>query len=210
MGKRLVLSGLLLGGLWYWLNGPLSAPMSEQLATMVRLPSTFDSALSINQAPLQREIEEAETWHLGNIEITPKAEFQIEARVLGRRDYRRDEGAVLAPVDLALGWGRMAQDEVLAELEISQRRRFYYWRTDDFPIPRGEIESSSANMHLIPASPEVFEVIKTAERNQRVRLRGYLVDVQFDDGWTWRSSTTRNDTGNGACELVLVTLADIR
>lgn len=210
MGKRLLLFGLLLGGLWFWFNGPVSAPLSEQLATMVPATVSFDSVLSINHAPLQSEIEALEIWRLDNFEIMPKAEFQIEARVLGRRDYRRDEGAVLAPVDLVLGWGRMAQDDVLDKIEISQRRRFYFWRTDDFPIPRGEIELSSANMHLIPASPEVFEIIKTAERDQRVRLRGYLVDVQRDDGWTWRSSMTRTDTGNGACELVLVTLADIQ
>jgi len=24
------------------------------------------------------------------------------------------------------------------------------------------------------------------------------------DGWTWTSSLTRNDIGNGACELILV------
>jgi len=31
-----------------------------------------------------------------------------------------------------------------------------------------------------------------------------LVEVKAQDGWTWRSSLSREDTGNGACELMLV------
>ena len=33
---------------------------------------------------------------------------------------------------------------------------------------------------------------------------GYLVDVDHDSGWYWRSSMSRLDTGDGACELVYV------
>ena len=32
----------------------------------------------------------------------------------------------------------------------------------------------------------------------------YLVDVDHGSGWHWRSSMSRNDTGDGACELVYV------
>ncbi|MDH4134437.1 MAG: hypothetical protein OEV31_06575 [Gammaproteobacteria bacterium] len=28
--------------------------------------------------------------------------------------------------------------------------------------------------------------------------------IQASDGWQWRSSLTRTDSGNGACEVVLV------
>jgi hypothetical protein len=30
------------------------------------------------------------------------------------------------------------------------------------------------------------------------------VEAQGRDGWSWRSSLTREDTGAGACELVFV------
>jgi hypothetical protein len=42
-----------------------------------------------------------------------------------------------------------------------------------------------------------------------VRLEGYLVEARADDGWRWRSSLTREDTGNGACELVWVERLDV-
>jgi len=37
-----------------------------------------------------------------------------------------------------------------------------------------------------------------------VQLSGYLVDAQGPDNFRWGTSLTRNDTGDGACELFLV------
>jgi hypothetical protein len=39
---------------------------------------------------------------------------------------------------------------------------------------------------------------------QRVRIDGWLVQVDANDGWHWRSSLSREDTGGGACEVVYV------
>ena len=93
------------------------------------------------------------------------AAFVVEARVLGRENYRFDAGAELAPVDLALGWRPMSDSAVLAEIAIHQRNRFYYWFTATFPIPRRDIEIHSANMHLIPASGAVapFRIVQARD-----------------------------------------------
>jgi hypothetical protein len=37
-----------------------------------------------------------------------------------------------------------------------------------------------------------------------VRLRGYLVRVTAEDGWSWLSSTSRSDTGDGSCEVMWI------
>jgi len=105
---------------------------------------------------------------------------------------------------LALGWGPMAQVEILKDILISQNGRFYHWRTDDYPIPRRDIETNSANMHFIPASTAVEEKLRKIRKNDVIKFKGYLVRVEAQDGWRWISSTTRNDTGGGACEVILV------
>src|SRR5690606_33186887 len=114
-------------------------------------------------------------------------------------------GARYAPIDLALGWGRMAEDAVLDQLEIRQGGRWYRYRWRERPpIPPEEIVRSSANMHLIPADEAVAAALRRVEAGQRVRLDGWLVEVASQDGWRWRSSLTREDSGAGACELVYV------
>jgi hypothetical protein len=136
--------------------------------------------------------------------ITSLESFEIQARVLSSTRYFLDRESDLAPVDLALGWGVMADTAITDQIEISQRNRWYYWHVDTFPIPRNEIESNSANMHLIPATPQIESAIKSVKVGQMVKLSGDLVEVKGKDGWHWKSSLSRHDTGAGACEVVLV------
>lgn len=161
--------------------------------------------------PLQRPLKGvAPVFHKERYTLQALAEFVIEARVLARENYRFDAGAELSPVDLALGWGPMSNSAVLNQINIKQRNRFYYWHADVFPIPRRDIEIHSANMHLIPASPIVARQLDAVRPGHIVRLGGYLVEARREDGWQWRSSLTREDTGNGACELIWVETIALR
>lgn len=137
-------------------------------------------------------------------DIVAIARFEMQARVLGIERYRVDPMATVVPVDVAFGWGPMSDSKVLSRLSISQGNRFYFWTTEEFPIPRKEIETHSANMHLIPANVAIERLIKAARVGQLVTLSGYLVNVKADSGWTISSSLTRDDTGSGACEVIWV------
>lgn len=160
--------------------------------------------------PEQQAATNSETLALNGYQILPLADFSIEARVLSTRHYSLGREAELSPVDLALGWGRMSDEAILARIEISQSNRFYFWRTEDFPIPRREIETHSANMHMVPADAYIERQLETIRPGQVVHLSGQLIEAQASDGWRWRSSLTRDDTGNGACELVLVKSLSVR
>jgi hypothetical protein len=137
--------------------------------------------------------------------LTRRARFEIRARVLStERYYLRNEGD-LSPIDLALGWGPMSDQSVLDQIKISQSGRWYRTRYDlPGPIPEQQLINSSSNMHMIPARPEIAKRLKKLQAGEVVVLEGYLVDVDHPSGWFWRTSLTRNDTGNGACEIVYV------
>ena len=162
-------------------------------------------------APDQENLPHGTQMTRGHFSLEPRASFAMTARVLSREDYQLDDLTPIAPTDLAMGWGRMSDSKVLDRIRISQSNRFYYWYTDDFPIPRHEIEDSSANMHMIPANDEAAQELRSVRPGEVVHLEGFLVDVKRDDGWHWNTSLTREDTGAGACEIVLVeTIRDAR
>lgn len=134
--------------------------------------------------------------------------FELEARVLSREDYHLDAGASLSPTDLALGWGEMAEASVYSRLDISQRGRWYHWRADSYPIPKARIIAQSANMHMVPANETVARDLARVEPHDMIRLRGQLVDIHGENGWHWRSSRSRTDSGGGSCELLLLERID--
>ncbi len=137
--------------------------------------------------------------------ITGLAKFRIKAKVLSKKNYYTGREADISPTDLALGWGNMSDESILDEIKISQSGRFYRWYVESFPIPRREIETHSANMHLIPISDSVKSSIDRARQGDIVEISGDLVEiVSSSDSWRWKSSQSRDDTGSGACELILV------
>lgn len=133
------------------------------------------------------------------------AGFSVDARVLSSRRYQDDREADFSPVDLALGWGRMRDDDVLSMLQVGQQNRWYFTRwTKSPPIPINQVRLESANMHMIPANRDIAQALSAIKLGQRVRIDGWLVEVQAKDGWRWRSSTTRSDHGPGGCEVIQV------
>ena len=58
--------------------------------------------------PWQQLVQRPAFAH-GDYELTPLADFEVEARVLSVENYSMDGGARLSPIDFALGWGPMAQ-----------------------------------------------------------------------------------------------------
>jgi hypothetical protein len=72
------------------------------------------------------------------------------------------------------------------------------------PIPPREVISHSANTHVIPANSAVRSQLASLRVGQVVRLTGLLVDAVRADGRYIRTSLTRDDSGAGACEVMLV------
>lgn len=196
MNRWLVLSLALCawGGLSAWSDRPMDRP---------------DGVLAPGE-PLQTPLSEVPRLVRPGYRIEALVRFEVEARVLGREIYRLDRGADLVPVDLALGWGPMSDSAILRTIDITQSSRFYYWRTAHAPIPREAIAGHSANMHLIPSDAATDRRLRGVRVGEVVHLQGYLVQIMAIDGWRWRSSLTRTDTGNGACELIWVESVSVR
>jgi hypothetical protein len=148
---------------------------------------------------------------LGRWRLTPRARYDITARILGREDYHFDLLADLIPEDLALGWGPMSDNRVLSAFRISQGGRFYSWmpKQQQLPIPRQAVIEHSANTHVIPANPVTRRELARLRVGQVVHLRGFLVDGVRDDNAYIHTSLTRSDTGAGACEVLLVEQVEV-
>ena len=167
-------------------------------------PITHPPGILADGTPLQVNVQ-APSFEMRDYRITKKARFDIHARVLSTEQYYLNREADLSPIDLALGWGVMSDQSLLEQIDISQSSRWYRWRYEgSLPVSDQQIISSSGNMHMIPATASVERSIMKLREGDVVVLQGYLVDVDHQSGWRWRTSMTRTDTGAGACEIVYV------
>lgn len=164
------------------------------------------SGVLVSQEPRQTllPIDTIAIPYGGNI-LQPLAEFEIRARLLLQKNYYFDPGAKVSSLDLCVGWGELSNGDILKKLRFNQVDRFCFYAWDNPPpVDPQIIKKSMANIHILPENDLVRETMKDLRPGQILKLTGYLVRVDYRDGGEWKSSLSREDTGDGACEVMLV------
>ncbi|MFN7972183.1 MAG: hypothetical protein U0166_07500 [Acidobacteriota bacterium] len=138
------------------------------------------------------------------VELVPRAHYEIAAEVVSTARYRLDAMADVIPWDVALIWGDLAKEPFRSSMSCYQDARFYLWSTADLSIGRDYIVAHSANVHVIPATPTIRAVLAHVRRRDHVALSGDLVDVEGTEGRSthWTTSLSRNDVDAGSCETI--------
>ena len=165
---------------------------------------SLDSYGSVAKQTIQESTDAQAIKRVGYV-IEPVARYEIRAKVLSTERYRIGREAELSPVDFVLGWGPMSDNTVTEKLNITQSNRWYHYSwSGSPPIDPAIIVRTSANTHLVPADDNVRTRLLNVRSGEIVNLKGYLINIKHPDGWSWRSSLTREDSGAGSCELMWV------
>lgn len=205
--KNIVLMISILFGMFYFLYNSFFEKKETLEEGIVYRELMNETALI--KEPIQRKTAVSE-FEFKGYNLKPLYKYGLKAVVLGKERYRFDASSELSTYDLILGWKEMALSEKTDEISLSQSFRRYRWRIKSFDnISRKQIEHNSANVHIIHANEDVLSVISNIDEGDSVSLYGYLIKASKKDGFRWKSSTTREDTGDGACEVFYVEYAKI-
>ena len=60
------------------------------------------------------------------VQVVALESYEGSFRVLSREDYNLGREAEYSPMDIAVGWGEMANPQVYKQIDISQGNRWYY------------------------------------------------------------------------------------
>uniref|UniRef100_UPI0023F3BD79 hypothetical protein n=1 Tax=Allomeiothermus silvanus TaxID=52022 RepID=UPI0023F3BD79 len=178
---------------WLWVITALGVSGFFAVRYTAARPIERPPGVTAPSSPVQIALSQPLRLEKNGVSLSAIASFELEARVILKHVYN-DTGARIAPVDLALGWGRMSDTAVL--------RRIRFWQTREYPIPREEIERSSANMHMIPANSFIERRLKGLKPGNLVRIHGYLVNAQAPDGFYWNNSSCHLQNTGQLSEVV--------
>ena len=148
--------------------------------------------------------------------VAPRYDYRITGLLVRKKVYGWwviDRAEKVFPVDLCLLWGDNLRNNVHREpsVKFAQDCRWCWvrWKGNVPFNPR-----QMSNNHLLPADDRVEASIKRLHHGDQICLRGQLVNVNarlLDKGGrydseavTWNSSVTRDDSGDGACEVIYV------
>ena len=147
--------------------------------------------------------------------ITYVAQYTISGRVVTTRSYGyRPWSPVnsVLPRDVGMVWGMLSNKEVDSKISwYTTPRHLWFSGKNSWANSiggRNAIYYHSSNNHLIPSDENVNKLIKRIKKGDYVKIEGYLVMVKirhWPGFFMMDTSTSRTDTGNGACETIYVT-----
>ena len=178
-------------------------------------PAQIDSSVKESE-PIQEGTDQRPfTVTIGGYtySLTPRASYDISGLVVSQHRgdallnlyHKADPGNIK---DVCVVWGGNVINGSYRQVRFTSEEFTCYYAWSGVLRSPFDHEKMSNN-HLIPATPDVAAEIRGIHVGDQVRMRGFLVDYSVSkDGhqiFTRRTSTTRKDTGNGACEILYTT-----
>jgi pimeloyl-ACP methyl ester carboxylesterase len=135
----------------------------------------------VPEPPQQKNLAPGKLWQQGDFFFTALAVYRIRARVLGVEPYWFGRESEVSPLDFALGWGPMSDQNILDRIKISQHRRWYYWKAETLPLPAAIIPISNSRL-ILAADRSGFLVdcggTDIIDELRKLRAAGKLTSVE--------------------------------
>ena len=143
-------------------------------------------------------------------QIEPLFDYELHGLVVSARQHDGERmlherwNDHLNVADLCVVWGSNTQALDLSAFEFYNGQFTCFFRTDDHAAWQQFDPYALSNNHLLANDAYLRAQIDKVRVGDQIRLRGQLANYSHGGGFQRGTSTTRNDTGNGACETIYV------
>ncbi len=177
------------------------------------LPGSIDFVPQLEQEPRQRPIAQKPlTVPYAGVEyrVEPLFSYELHGLVVSFRQHDGEDSMHkwsndhLNMADLCVVWSDTAFAPTLAELDFWNGIFTCNVQTRDSVAWANFKMNQLSNNHLISANTLIRDRVADVRIGDQVRIKGKLARYGAVGGGMRGTSTTRDDTGDGACETILV------
>jgi hypothetical protein len=134
--------------------------------------------------------------------ITPLHEYEIAGMIVScgfsetLSEYYKDRLNIL---DVGLIWGDNLDPEIYRKVKFHTNGVRLFWKAKNRSDFDKIDETKISNNHLLCVDPELTKQVKALKRGDVISIKGFLANYSGR-----KSSVTRTDRGDGACEVLWV------
>jgi len=178
------------------------------------LPEVDSLVTELADFPEQSEVDEEGykfSYRGRDYYVKPKADYYLSGLVVSRNDisafsdiYHTEDSVDF--MDICLIWGDNALVDAYKNIEFWSEPFSCWWRSSDREKGREFVGEHLSNTHLLSGDRRIISKMNRVKIGDQVRLRGQLVDYApaLYPELKRKTSLIRGDTGNGACEVMMV------
>jgi len=177
------------------------------------LPQNIDYLPELLNEPLQTATTQPSfdaNYNGVEYRIEPRYEYDLYGMIVSYRHHDGDSRMHLAAndhlnmLDVCVIWGNNTASRLLHKIDFWNGIFTCNVKTRDQEAWDSFDMYKLSNNHLISDDEYVRDQVKDVEIGDQIHVRGYLASYGSENGGMRGTSTTRLDTGNGACETVYV------
>jgi hypothetical protein len=186
---------------------------------MGRFDAALDIAKTVRVDPKQEPISEAPfffSYGKDEYRIEPVASYDISGLIVTHNEiasitdaYHTSESVDFR--DLCLVWGSNVGSGVFRRMTFWSEPWSCHAKPNDQDAAMSFNPDQLSNNHLLSPDPGVIKTIRSLQIGDQVRLQGMLIN--YAPKWSpeeeRKTSLVRDDTGNGACEVLWVESAQV-
>lgn len=143
--------------------------------------------------------------------VTPKFNYKLKGLVVSKsnsQSWRNISHAKWGDYfnigDLCIVWGENVKIRDFNDFDFWNGDWTCYVRTNSSVAWANFKMNQLSNNHILPATPDVEKQFKSIRIGDQIEFSGELVSYSIDNGPERETSISREDTGNGACEVIHV------
>jgi len=174
-------------------------------------PGDMSVAPALLVPPLQRTVSTQPFTVANNgtdYRIEPRYQYDLHGLVVsyahhnGNYSLHRLWNDHINVADVCVVWSENANGSDLNRIKFWNGKFTCNFKTDDAGVWERFRQDQISNNHLLTDDSRMRKQIKQVRIGDQVRISGWLVNYSNDAGFSRSTSTTRSDSGNGACETI--------
>ena len=197
---KLLCLSLILWGFAYWRS--------------VQVPNHFTNLKDLQNEPRQTDTEK-DSFNVEvkghRYQIQPVFDYELWGLIVEDHnsfswiDTSHEQwGDFLNTKDICVIWGKNITNPYLKKFKFSHGDWTCYVQTSSSEAWSTFKLDQLSNNHLLPGNSDIESKIKSAHIGDEIYLKGQLVNYSINHGPQRRTSITRDDKENGACEIIYV------
>ena len=177
------------------------------------LPRDIDYVAAVLNEPVQKATHKPPFDAIYNgvdYLVEPQYEYDLAGMIVsfrhhdGKSRMHRRANDHLNMLDVCVIWGDNTRNPHLSKISFWNGIFTCNVKTKDQAAWEAFDMYQLSNNHLISDDEFVRDQVKDIKVGDQIRVRGYLASYSSENGGTRGTSTTRLDTGDGACETIFV------
>ncbi len=182
------------------------------------LPADIVLVNEIGNDPLQRATDRLPfqaNWEGVDYEVAPVYDYDLTGMIVSFRHHDGNSrmhsltSDHLNMLDVCVVWGDSAANPRLDRIDFWNGIFTCNFQTRDREAWEAFDVTQISNNHLISDDPLIRDRVGDIRIGDQIRVRGWLSSYTSPNGSKRGTSTTRTDTGNGACETIYVDAFEI-